>query len=158
MRGNVPTPFGSLAIDTSERGIVACGTWLGHPAGDDSRSARQHLGAAREALAAYLAGTRRDFADLVLIPHGTAFARSVYAELCRIPLGETTTYAALAARIGRPRAARAVGRANACNRIGIFQPCHRVVGSDGSLTGFAGGLAMKQWLLDHERSIAGRAA
>jgi methylated-DNA-[protein]-cysteine S-methyltransferase len=81
---------------------------------------------------------------------GTAFQRSVWAALRRIPAGTTTSYGALARRLGKPQAMRAVGLANGANPIAIVVPCHRVVGSDGSLTGYGGGLARKRWLLDHE--------
>ena len=99
----------------------------------------------------YFAGVRRVF-DLDLAPVGTAFQRQVWAFLRQIPSGETRTYGEAAAHLGRPRAARAVGRANATNPWPIVVPCHRLVGSDGTLTGFAGGLAFKQALLDLERN------
>lgn len=103
-------------------------------------------------LRAYFAG---DFAALVGIDvetWGTPFQRSVWAELRRIPAGQTRTYAELAVAIGAPTAVRAVGAANGANPVGIVVPCHRVIGSDGKLTGFAGGLAAKRWLLDHEQA------
>jgi len=103
----------------------------------------------------YFAGKRCDF-DLPLAPHGTEFQQSVWSALQGIPFGETTTYAALAHRIGRPKAVRAVGAANGANPIPIVIPCHRVVGSNGSLTGFGGGIDVKRWLLDHEAVVAGR--
>lgn len=82
---------------------------------------------------------------------GTPFQRLVWAALRDIPAGETESYSGLAARLGMPRAARAVGLANGRNPVAIAVPCHRVVGADGSLTGYAGGLERKRWLLDHER-------
>lgn len=97
-------------------------------------------------LADYFAGTRRSF-DLALAPRGTAFQRRVWDELSRIPAGETISYRELAARIGRPSAARAVGRANGTNPIPIVVPCHRVIGANGTLTGYAGGLPAKETLL-----------
>jgi methylated-DNA-[protein]-cysteine S-methyltransferase len=105
--------------------------------------------AAGRQLAEYLAGRRRVF-DLRLRPLGTAFQRHVWAELAEIPWGQTRSYGQQAARIGRPAAARAVGRANGRNPLSIVLPCHRVVGADGSLTGFGGGLPTKRWLLEHE--------
>ena len=81
---------------------------------------------------------------------GTPFQRAVWTALREIPPGQTTTYTALARVLGRPRAVRAVGAANGANPIGVVIPCHRVVGSDGSLTGYGGGLARKRWLLEHE--------
>lgn len=97
----------------------------------------------------YFAGARRDF-DLPLAPRGTDFQRQVWSALRSIPFGATWSYAEVARRIGRPEAVRAVGAANGRNPIGIVIPCHRVVGSDGSLTGYGGGLPRKRWLLAHE--------
>lgn len=155
MRGILRSPVGDVIIDTGERGMVCCGTWLKRePPGDDSGLARRHLEAARGALAEYFAGRRRSFEDLSLAPEGTAFQRSVWRALCDLPYASTTSYGELAARIGRPRSVRAVGQANARNPIGIVQPCHRVIGADGSLVGFGGGLPMKRWLLEHERRVA----
>ena len=101
---------------------------------------------ARRQLEEYFAGRRRQF-DLALDPSGTPFQREVLAELKRIPYGETRTYADIAQAVGRPRAVRAVGAANGRNPLPIVIPCHRVVGSDGSLTGFGGGLDAKRYLL-----------
>jgi len=101
---------------------------------------------AREQLEAWFRGEREDF-DLPLAPEGTDFMKSVWNELRRIPRGETISYGELARRIGRPTAARAVGLANGKNPIPIVVPCHRVIGADGSLTGFAGGLERKRALL-----------
>ncbi|MDQ1035173.1 methylated-DNA-[protein]-cysteine S-methyltransferase [Streptomyces sp. V3I8] len=105
---------------------------------------------ATEELAAYFAGESKDF-SVRLHLHGTPFQRSVWAELRRIPYGETRTYGQLADTLGNPGASRAVGLANGRNPLGIIVPCHRVVGADGSLTGYGGGLARKQRLLDFER-------
>ena len=113
----------------------------------------------QEQLAAYFAGELAAF-DVPLAPHGSEFQREVWNELRRIPPGSTLTYAQLAARISRPKAIRAVGAANARNPISIIVPCHRVVGSNGTLTGYAGGLERKEWLLRHEAPVqpASRAA
>jgi methylated-DNA-[protein]-cysteine S-methyltransferase len=97
----------------------------------------------------YFAGKRREF-DLVLAPKGTPFERSVWDELRRIPFGETRSYGEIARAIGRPSASRAVGRANGANPIPIVVPCHRVIGANGSLTGFGGGLEAKSRLLEIE--------
>ncbi len=103
----------------------------------------------------YFAGDRRRF-DLPLTPEGTPFQLQVWEQLRLIPYGRTISYGELARRIGNPRASRAVGLANSRNPLPIVIPCHRVIGSDGRLTGFGGGLAIKQRLLDLERStVAG---
>ncbi|HEV7206112.1 MAG TPA: methylated-DNA--[protein]-cysteine S-methyltransferase [Jatrophihabitans sp.] len=104
-------------------------------------------------LGEYFAGTRTDF-DLPLHPTGTAFQLKAWAALREIPYGETRSYGAQAENIGRPTAARAVGLANGQNPISIIVPCHRVVGANGSLTGYGGGLDAKRWLLSHEADHA----
>lgn len=98
----------------------------------------------------YFAGTRTTF-ELPLAPEGTAFQKAVWRALLDIPYGETTSYGALAARIGRPQASRAVGAANGANPLPVVVPCHRVIGADRSLTGFGGGLDTKRYLLAHEQ-------
>ena len=108
---------------------------------------------AREQLLEYFCGQRRAF-DLPLQLSGTAFQLAVFGELQRIPYGETRSYAAVAERIGRPKAYRAVGTANGCNPIPIIVPCHRVIGSDGGLAGFGGGVSAKQALLRLEAGYA----
>jgi methylated-DNA-[protein]-cysteine S-methyltransferase len=105
-------------------------------------------------LSEYFAGSRRTF-TLPLAFDGTDFQQQVWRELLRIRFGETLSYLELAQRIGRPHASRAVGSANGANPLPIIVPCHRVVGTDGSLTGFGGGLAAKRWLLGHERAGRG---
>jgi len=101
-------------------------------------------------LRAYFAGDQAALAAIAVETGGTLFQRSVWAALRCIPPGATTTYGALAATIGRPRAVRAVGLANGANPVSVVVPCHRVIGSDGALTGFGGGLHRKRWLLEHE--------
>ena len=88
--------------------------------------------------------------DLTIVLHGTDFTKTVWKALCDIPAGETRSYGELAQTIGKPSASRAVARANGCNQIAIVVPCHRVIGSDGSLTGYGGGLWRKQKLLEIE--------
>lgn len=100
----------------------------------------------------YFAGKRRDF-QLKLAPRGTAFQQAVWQALQLIPYGQTCSYRALAGQIGRPQAVRAVGTANGANPISIVIPCHRVIGSNGSLTGYAGGLPRKQLLLELEGAL-----
>lgn len=104
---------------------------------------------ARAQLAAYFAGERRTF-DLPLAPEGTPFQQRVWAELQRIPFGETISYGTLARRVGDANASRAVGLANGRNPIAIVIPCHRVIGANGALTGFGGGVEVKRALLRHE--------
>ena len=106
--------------------------------------------AVRDGLAAYFAG---ELAALRTVPWtigGTAFQRQMWTALAEIPLGQTTTYAQLAQRLGRPSAVRAVGAANGANPIAVVVPCHRVIGTGGALTGYGGGIERKRWLLAHE--------
>jgi methylated-DNA-[protein]-cysteine S-methyltransferase len=104
----------------------------------------------------YFAGERLDF-DLALQPAGTPFQTKVWTALRDIPYGRTTSYGELAAELGQPTASRAVGLANGRNPLAVIVPCHRVIGANGSLTGFGGGIERKRWLLDHERAVlAGR--
>jgi len=110
------------------------------------------LAAAIGQLTEYFAGARRAF-ELPLRLHGTPFQTRVWRELIEIPFGRTWSYAELARRIGNAGASRAVGLANGSNPVSIIVPCHRVIGSDGSLTGYGGGLERKQWLLEHEGSL-----
>jgi len=104
---------------------------------------------AAEQLEAYFAGTLTTF-DLPLGAEGTDFQRAVWRELSRIPYGTVASYGEIARRVGRPTASRAIGAANGRNPIAIVVPCHRVIGADGTLTGYAGGLWRKEWLLAHE--------
>ena len=115
------------------------------------------LDAAKRQLVEYFDGTRRDF-DLPLAPQGTAFQCRVWQALRRISYGETISYGELARRIGKPTASRAVGAANGRNPLSIVVPCHRVIGADGTLTGYGGGLPVKQALLSLERRVAGKAS
>jgi len=108
------------------------------------------LAETRAQFADYFAGRSRTF-TLARAARGTPFQHAVWDALCEIPYGTTISYAELARRIGRPSAVRAVGAANGANPLAILVPCHRVIGADGTLTGYAGGLPMKQWLLAHER-------
>lgn len=110
------------------------------------------FGAARRQLREYFAGKRERF-ELTLAPEGTEFQRAVWQGLRRIPYGRTWSYAELAAHIARPRAMRAVGAANGANPLPIVVPCHRVIGADGSLTGFGGGLPAKRLLLELEGAL-----
>jgi len=107
-------------------------------------------------LDAYFAGAIGNLDEITVATGGTEFQRQVWAALRTIGPGETTSYGQLAQRLGRPAASRAVGLANGANPVAIVVPCHRVIGANGALTGYGGGLGRKQWLLDHERRFAGR--
>ncbi len=125
------------------------------PAGNDDTPRvrdRQPFAAVIAQLDEYFAGTRRRF-DLPLAPSGTPFQRKVWQQLRKIPYGRTITYATLAQRVGNAAACRAVGAANGRNPLPIVVPCHRVIGSDGSLTGFGGGIAAKRKLLELEGAV-----
>ena len=111
--------------------------------------APRKLARAKRELEQYFAGKRRDF-DLPLAPEGTDFQRRVWQALATIPFGETRCYAEIAEQLGCKGGQRAVGAANGRNPLAIVVPCHRVIGSDGRLTGYAGGIGRKQWLLAHE--------
>jgi methylated-DNA-[protein]-cysteine S-methyltransferase len=109
-----------------------------------------------EQLTEYFAGNLQEF-DVRLAPAGTQFQKKVWHELCRIPFGGSISYGELARRIGKPAASRAVGRANGQNPISIIVPCHRVIGANGTLTGYGGGIERKKWLLEHEARISSTA-
>jgi methylated-DNA-[protein]-cysteine S-methyltransferase len=148
----LPSPVGPLLLSGDEQGLRGIsfqgGPHAAVPAARWTR-AREPFEAAIAQLEEYFAGTRRRF-DLALAPEGSPFQCEVWAMLRRIPYGDTITYGELARRLGRSNAARAVGAANGRNPIPIVIPCHRVVGADGSLTGFGGGLDIKRRLLDLE--------
>jgi methylated-DNA-[protein]-cysteine S-methyltransferase len=113
------------------------------------------LAAVQRQVSEYDCGKRRDF-DFELTMEGPEFHRQVWQALTEIPYGETTSYGALAKKLGQPNGARAVGLANGANPIALIVPCHRVIGSDGSLIGYGGGLPLKRALLEHEARVAGR--
>jgi methylated-DNA-[protein]-cysteine S-methyltransferase len=153
----IRSPLGDLLVARSELGITA----LYLPTGKNPKSAvpgwecdEAAFDDLRAQLGEYFAGHRQEF-DLPLHASGSRFQRRVWDALREIPFGETTSYGALAGLIGSPGAARAVGLANGQNPISIVVPCHRVIGANGSLTGYGGGLPAKRWLLSHEASRAG---
>lgn len=124
--------------------------WIGScPLPVDAQPDDGKLEEVERQLQQYFARERRDF-DLEMAPEGTGFQHQVWAMLMQIPMGETRTYGQLAAMLGDPGKARAVGRANATNPIWLIVPCHRVIGESGSLTGYAGGIEVKRWLLEFE--------
>jgi methylated-DNA-[protein]-cysteine S-methyltransferase len=151
------TPIGELRLAASDEGlrVVLFATDPREPRQTrGSAQARAHLARACAALEAYFAGRRRTFEEVAVAAGGTEFQRQVWRALSLLPFGTTVSYASLAKQIGRPSAVRAVGLANGQNPLPILVPCHRVIGSNGSLTGFAGGLAAKKWLLDFEGTLA----
>ena len=148
----VTTPIGPLTLVGDAEHLSAIGFPAGRGAVHIDPSWRQSdaaFASATAQLGEYFAGTRRVF-DLPLSPRGTEFQRRVWGELARIPFGRTVSYSDVAAAIGRPRAVRAVGAANGRNPLPIVVPCHRVIGKSGDPVGYAGGLAVKAWLLEHE--------
>jgi methylated-DNA-[protein]-cysteine S-methyltransferase len=150
------TPLGRLLVQGN--GVLLTGLFLpNHKGGPSPEASWQQtdapFAAVRAQLTEYFAGTRQQF-EVPLHLGGTPFQRQVWQELLRIPFGETISYAELARRVGKPAAARAVGHANGRNPISILVPCHRVIGADGRLTGYGGGMDKKQWLLAWERRAA----
>lgn len=154
----VPTPIGTALVVTDEAGTLRAFNWTDYEDRMLAWIGRRYRGAAlhegrgplRARFDAYFAGETDAFTTMAWHGAGTAFQQSVWAALCTIPAGETLSYAGLAARIGRPTAMRAVGLANGSNPVALVVPCHRVIGADGSLTGYGGGLHRKRWLLEHE--------
>lgn len=157
---SLDTPIGTLRLAASDQGLAHVlfapdkRTLPGSP--DALPVARHHLGVALDALKAYFASDPEPFGGVTLAPSGTVFQQKVWAALKRIPFGETRSYRDIAIAIGNPKATRAVGLANGKNPLPIIVPCHRVIGSNGSLTGFAGGLPTKRWLLEFEGARAHR--
>jgi methylated-DNA-[protein]-cysteine S-methyltransferase len=153
-----PSPVGALKLVASEHGVAAI-LWENDRADrvrlGDLVEDREHpvLAETARQLREYFAGTRTRF-DLPLDFRGTDFQKSVWTALLTIPAGETRSYAEIARQVGRPSACRAVGAANGKNPISIVAPCHRVIGTNGSLTGFAGGLEGKKYLLELEQRSA----
>jgi methylated-DNA-[protein]-cysteine S-methyltransferase len=153
-----PTPVGTLTLVASDRGLRAV-LWPKLSPQRAGISPRPHRNEAHpilrktvQQLDEYFAGSRLRF-DLALDLEGTRFQLAAWRSLAEIPFGATTTYGQQAAALGIPTAARAVGAANGANPVCIVLPCHRVIGANGSLTGFGGGLPTKQWLLDHEAQV-----
>jgi methylated-DNA-[protein]-cysteine S-methyltransferase len=158
----VDSPVGPLTLVAADDALVGLSMteqrhapapgWFGEPA--DASDSKPLAEAARQ-LREYFDGERTEF-DLPLSLEGTAFQQRVWAALQEIGFGQTISYGQLADRIGQPSASRAVGLANGRNPIGIIVPCHRVVGSNGSLTGYGGGIERKRYLLSHEQLVSGQ--
>jgi methylated-DNA-[protein]-cysteine S-methyltransferase len=159
---NLESPVGTLRLAASDAGLCAIrfpgeGRTPGRLGGARSApDARRHaiLDRTRRALDRYFAGAPEDFAEIPLDPGGTEFQIQVWNALRAIPRGQTRSYGDVAAAVGRPRAVRAVGSANRVNPIPIVVPCHRVIGGDGTLHGYAGKPERKEWLLAHEGAPA----
>ena len=148
----IDTPVGRLLLTAAGGALTRVHFQCGpHPLRPPAawRADPAALAAASGQLREYFAGARRSF-ELALAPRGTPFQLEVWRALCRIPYGETLAYGELARRLGHPRGARAVGLANGANPLPVIVPCHRVIGADGGLTGFGGGLAIKRVLLELE--------
>jgi methylated-DNA-[protein]-cysteine S-methyltransferase len=174
-RSTISTPLGDMLALASEEGLCALEfTTIEGPNGGQERLTRLNarlgrwfpphqivdrdtptFARTRDWLTAYFDGTAAEVSDLPLDMRGAPFEKRVWTALRTIPPGETTSYGAIAQALGSAGASRAVGAANGANPIAIIVPCHRVIGSSGSLTGYGGGLDRKTWLIDHERRWRG---
>ncbi|GIU67657.1 methylated-DNA--[protein]-cysteine S-methyltransferase [Candidatus Phycosocius spiralis] len=166
---HIPSPMGEMMLVTDQDGKIRMFEWVDHQERMDRLLARQYKshyhrfkldmvkGSApihiRQALDAYFNGQITAIEDLETATGGTEFQKTIWRALRTIPAGTTLTYGDLATQIGKPKAVRAVGLANGANPIAIIVPCHRVIGANGTLTGYGGGLARKQWLLMHEQAL-----
>jgi methylated-DNA-[protein]-cysteine S-methyltransferase len=159
----LPTPVGTALLVTDEAGLLRAFNWTDYEPAMRAWLARRYPKATlfegrsptgvRSAFEAYFAGDRCALEAVAWAASGTPFQLKVWEALCTIPAGATLSYAGLAERIGRPTAVRAVGLANGANPVAVVVPCHRVIGSDGSLTGYGGGLPRKRWLLELEGAL-----
>ncbi|MDO9587183.1 MAG: methylated-DNA--[protein]-cysteine S-methyltransferase [Brevundimonas sp.] len=159
----VASPLGEVLLVTDGEGAVRALDFADYEARMTRLLARHAPGAVvvegrapetvRRAVEAWFGGDLSALDGLTVRTGGTDFQRAVWAALRAIPAGETRSYGQLAAAIGSPRAVRAAGLANGQNPVAVIVPCHRVIGANGALTGYAGGLARKRWLLDHERRV-----
>ncbi len=151
------TPVGDFSVASNANGAVIATAFGGLPdlrerfAADELVHDAGRAALVRQEVSEYFSGKRQNF-TLALSPSGTPFQQSVWTALQRIPFGQTRSYGELASALGNPGAARAIGRANATNPIALVIPCHRVIGGDGGLSGFAFGEDIKRALLEHEKS------
>lgn len=150
-----PSPLGTLWLAATRRGICAISFQAPKRAtararGEENPDARKILENASAVLSRYFAGKDGEFGKIPVDAAGTDFQLRVWSALREIPPGQTRSYGEIARRIGRPKAVRAVGAANGSNPVAIVVPCHRVIGANGTLTGYGGGLEKKEWLLKHE--------
>lgn len=155
----IESPIGPLTLALQDEVLVSVEfdkgparrlSWVKRQFTGEELAERSPGSDAAKALAAYFVDPATDFSGLAVKLYGTDFQIQVWETLRRIPLGETVAYGTIARLVGQPEASQAVGRANGDNPIPVIVPCHRVIGMDGSLTGFGGGLERKVWLLDHE--------
>lgn len=149
------SPLGIIQLQEEEEQLTVASFINDSPITKTEATSSAVLKQAIEQLDEYFAGTRKEF-DLPLHPSGTDFQQTVWKELVKIPFAETITYLHMAKRLGNVKSIRAAASANGKNPLAIIIPCHRVVGADGKLTGYAGGLHRKQWLLEHEAKAAGK--
>jgi methylated-DNA-[protein]-cysteine S-methyltransferase len=152
-RAVLATPIGPLGLHCTDDGLS--GVWFDgpvpmRPGPTPTAAARRHLERTIDELTAYFGRELTEFAVPVDLAACSPFSRSVLGAVAAVPYGERRTYADIARQVGRPGSVRAVGRANATNPVPLVVPCHRIVGSNGSLTGYGGGLERKDWLLAHE--------
>jgi methylated-DNA-[protein]-cysteine S-methyltransferase len=153
------TPIGVLALVVDERGALCVAGFtsehgrMERALGDESLLERSNPAGVTDAFSAYFDGDLSALGALSVSLRGTEFQRSVWAALREIPCGTTWSYRDLAVRIGKPTAVRAVGLANGANPVAVAVPCHRVIGANGSLTGYGAGIARKRWLLEHEGAL-----
>lgn len=147
---HIDTPIGMICVESNEEAITGLFFEKYKTLYKQEKPETDLLKKAGEQLMEYFSGKRKTF-DLPLAPSGTEFQKKVWKALCQIPYGETRSYGEIAAQIGNPKACRAVGGANNKNPIMIFIPCHRVIGADGSLVGFGGGIDAKKFMLNLEK-------
>ena len=164
------TPLGQMLLVNDEQGLLRALDWLDYEQDMLALMRQQYKGVhislretpvfsrAANVMQAYFDGDTRAPDTLAIATGGTEFQREVWTALRNIPVGQTISYLELATRIGRPKAVRAVGMANGANPISIVVPCHRVIGSNKTLTGYGGGLHRKRWLLQHENALPGQSA
>ncbi|HEY6374380.1 MAG TPA: methylated-DNA--[protein]-cysteine S-methyltransferase [Edaphobacter sp.] len=165
LMSRIDTPIGEMLVVADHEGNLRAVDWTDHETrmlrflrrhyGEDGFRLEQmdNLNGLTDAIRSYFAGDLSAIDTLPVQTGGTPFQREVWRALRQIPCGTTVSYATLAGRIGRPAAVRAVGLANGSNPVGVIVPCHRVIGANGSLTGYGGGIERKGWLLKHEGSV-----
>ena len=164
----IETPLGEMIAGASPEGICLLEFTEGRILTADyenltrllntavKEGSNRHIRKLKKQLKEYFKGKRKEF-SLPFVIRGTEFQKAVWNELLKIPFGSTISYLEQAEALNKPGAVRAVAQANAMNRIAIIIPCHRVIGSDGSLVGYGGGLKRKKWLIDHEKKYSGKA-